>query len=105
MAAEFWNYQEKIAYSQEKANKVQLAATDNSRSTLWCLLPGQHIHPHVHAGDHIWMVLEGSGEFLQEGKAPIAIQPGMVLLAPAGDSHGVNNNGSEGLVFLSISAG
>ena len=105
MATQFWNYQENIAYSQEKANKVQLCATDHSRSTLWCLLPGQYIHPHVHAGDHIWMVLEGQGEFLQEGKAAVAIQPGTVLLAPAGDSHGVNNTGSDGLVFLSVSAG
>ena len=105
MATEFWNYQEKIAYNQEKANKVQLGATEVSRATLWCLLPGQHIHPHVHAGDHIWIVLEGEGEFLQEGKEPVAIQPGKLLLAPAGDSHGVNNTGSEGLVFLSVSAG
>ena len=105
MATQFWDYQEKIAYSQEKANKVQLGASDISRATLWCLLPEQHIHPHIHAGDHIWMVLEGAGEFLQEGQAPVAIKPGTVLLAPAGDSHGVNNTGSEGLVFLSISAG
>lgn len=105
MPSEFWDYQEKIAYNQEKANKVQLGATGISRATLWCLLPGQHINPHVHAGDHIWMVLEGEGEFLQEANEPISIQPGMVLLAPAGESHGVNNTGREGLVFLSVSAG
>ena len=105
MATQFWDYQEKIAYSQEKANKVQLGASEISRATLWCLLPGQHIHPHIHAGDHIWMVLEGSGEFLQADQDPVGIAPGTVLLAPAGDSHGVNNTGAEGLVFLSISAG
>lgn len=105
MPSELWKYQEQIAYSQEKANKVQLAATENSRATLWCLLPGQHIHPHVHGGDHIWMVLEGDGEFLQEGLDPVVIQPGTILLAPAGDSHGVNNTGAAGLVFLSVSAG
>jgi quercetin dioxygenase-like cupin family protein len=105
MATQFWDYQEKITYNQEKANKVQLGASDISRASLWCLLPGQHIHPHIHAGDHIWMVLEGQGEFLQEGKEPVPIKPGTVLLAPAGDSHGVNNTGEAGLVFLSISAG
>lgn len=105
MSTEIWNYQEKIAYSKEKANKVQLAETANSRSTLWCLLPGQHIHPHVHAGDHIWVVLEGEGEFLQDEQGPTPISPGTVLLAPAGKSHGVNNSGSQGLVFVSISAG
>ncbi|WP_303722544.1 cupin domain-containing protein [Malonomonas rubra] len=105
MATEIWNYQDKIEFSKEKANKVQLGETANSRSTLWCLLPGQHIHPHVHAGDHIWVVLEGEGEFLQEGLEPTSISAGAVLLAPAGDSHGVNNSGSQGLVFVSISAG
>ena len=105
MPREFWNYQEEVAFSKDKANKVLLGETDHSRSTLWCLLPGQHIHPHVHAGDHIWVVLEGEGEFLQADKAPLPISPGMVLLAPSGESHGVNNNGGSGLVFISISAG
>jgi len=105
MASEYCDYQEKIVYNQEKANKVSLSETDHSRTTLWCLLPGQHIHPHVHAGDHVWMILEGTGEFLQDGLEPVAIKPGMVLLAPAGDSHGVNNTGSDGLVFVSVSAG
>ena len=50
MPSEFWNYRGKISYSEEKAKKIQLGATEISRATLWCLLPGQHIHPHVHAG-------------------------------------------------------
>jgi len=100
-----WDYQEKISYSREKANKVVLNETEHSRSTLWCLMPGQHIHPHVHAGDHIWVVFEGEGNYLSEGKAPQAISPGSVLVAPAGASHGVENTGDEGLVFLSVSAG
>ena len=105
MDTEIWNYQDKIAYSKEKANKVQLSETVHSRTTLWCLMPGQHIHPHVHAGDHIWTVLEGEGEFLRDGQEPVAISPGTVLLAPAGESHGVNNSGKQGLVFVSVSAG
>ena len=35
----YYDYQEKISYSREKANKVVLAETEHSRSTLWCLLP------------------------------------------------------------------
>jgi len=104
MQTQFWDYQEKIAYSQEKANKVTLAETEFSRTTLWCLLPGQHIHAHVHAGDHIWVVLEGEGTFLGDG-GPQPLQPGVTLVAPQGQSHGVENSGSQGLVFLSISAG
>jgi len=103
MQTEHWDYQNKITYNQEKANKVQLSETPNSRSTLWCLLPGQHIHPHVHAGDHIWVVLEGKGTYL--GAQRVDIAPGTILVAPAGESHGVENSGQEGLVFLSVSAG
>ena len=99
------DYQDRIAYSQEKANKIVLDETDHSRSTLWCLLPGQRIEPHVHAGDHIWTVFEGEGNYLSVGKEPQPINPGTVLVAPAGESHGVENVGQQGLVFLSVSAG
>lgn len=99
------DYQEKISYSNEKANKVVLDETDHSRSTLWCLLPGQKIAPHIHAGDHVWTVFEGSGNYLSEGADPQPIAPGIILVAPAGESHGVENTGDKGLVFLSISAG
>lgn len=105
MKTSLWNYQEKVAFSQEKANKVALSQTNLSRTTLWCLLPGQHIHPHVHAGDHVWTVLEGEGNLLAEGRDPLPIAPGTVLVVPAGHSHGVENTGSKGLVFVSVSAG
>ena len=104
MKTEFWDYREKISFSQEKAAKVTLAETPHSRTTLWCLLPGQHIHPHVHAGDHIWVILEGEGNFLGTGE-PRPISPGTVLVAPQGEDHGIENTGREGLVFLSISSG
>ena len=99
------DYQEKIAYSREKANKVALSETGHSRLTLWCLLPGQGIVPHVHAGDHIWTVFEGEGNYLSEGQEPRPISPGTVLVAPAGESHGVETSGGAGLGFLSVSAG
>jgi quercetin dioxygenase-like cupin family protein len=102
---QYANYQDKIAYSQEKANKVSLGETSHGRMTLWCLLPGQHIHAHVHAGDHYWVVLEGAGNYLAEGQAKVAVSAGTTLVAPAGESHGIENSGTEGLVFISISAG
>ena len=105
MTTQIWqDYREQVAYSPDKAHKVPLAETGQSRTTLWCLQPGQHIHPHVHAGDHIWVVLEGDGQFLAEGEAPRPITAGTLLVAPAGTSHGVENTGQGGLVFVSISA-
>lgn len=99
----FHDYKVKVAFSKEQPTKIILAETPLSRTTLWCLLPGQHIHPHVHAGDHIWVILEGSGRFL--GDSPREVEPGTVLVAPEGIAHGIDNTGSEGLVFISVSAG
>ena len=99
------DYRNRVEFSEEKPGKVALSQTAHSRSTLWCLLPGQRIEPHVHAGDHIWTVFEGEGLFLSEVAEPRPISPGTVLVAPAGESHGVENTGTGGLVFLSVSAG
>ena len=105
MTTQSYDYRDKVCFSDEKANKVVLAENSHARTTLWCLKPGQHIHPHVHAGDHVWVVLEGEGLFLSEGQDNLPIGPGVILAAPAGISHGVENNGNAGLVFASISAG
>jgi quercetin dioxygenase-like cupin family protein len=103
MTTVFYDYKDKVSFDKEKAGKIALAETPHSRTTLWCLLPGQHIHPHVHAGDHIWVILEGTGQFL--GDTPCEVAPGTVLVAPEGIAHGIENTGQEGLVFVSISAG
>jgi quercetin dioxygenase-like cupin family protein len=50
-------------------------------------------------------VLEGTGNYLSEGAEVQPIVPGTILVAPAGESHGVENTGEAGLVFLSVSAG
>ena len=105
MKIESFDYRDKITFSDEKACKTILSETLQTRTTLWCLKPGQQIHPHVHAGDHVWVVLEGTGTFLRDDGPEFAVQTGAILSAPAGTSHGVSNNGTGNLVFVSISAG
>jgi quercetin dioxygenase-like cupin family protein len=105
MTIQSFDYRDKISYSDEKASKVILTEDAHARTTLWCLKPGQHIHPHVHAGDHVWIVLEGEGLFLSDGQEKLPVYPGTILSAPAGISHGIDNTGKAGLVFASISAG
>ncbi|SDL66363.1 Cupin domain-containing protein [Geoalkalibacter ferrihydriticus] len=105
MDTSFFQIQDQIAFSDDAARKIALATTDHSRTTLWCLAPGQHIHPHVHAGDHVWVVLQGRGTFLGENEMSQEIGVGTVLVAPAGRPHGVRNDGDQGLVFVSVSAG
>ncbi len=105
MNIQSFDYLNKVSYSDEKAQKVILTECAHARTTLWCLKPGQHIHPHVHAGDHVWVVLEGKGVFLSEGEKDLPISFGSIVSAPTGISHGVRNTGEAGLVFASISAG
>lgn len=103
---EFWQALDKVEYSDEKANKVVLSSTAHARTTLWCLKPGQGIKPHAHAGDHIWVVLEGEGLYHgPEGTKDVAVTFGTTLVAPAAEVHGITNTGNKGLVFVSISAG
>jgi quercetin dioxygenase-like cupin family protein len=71
----------------------------------WCLKPGQHIHAHVHAGDHVWVILKGERLFLSDGQPGLPVKAGSIVIAAAGSSRGIDNSGSAGLFFVSVSAG
>lgn len=93
---------EKAKFSSEKATKTDIAAGAHSKISLWCLEPGQDIHPHAHEGDHSWVVCEGEGKFLTaDGEHPVG--PGSIVFAPAGEDHGMKADSR--LVFVSVSAG
>jgi len=51
---------------------------------------GKHTHP----GEEIIYVLEGSLEYQVEGKPPMTLKAGDVLLIPAGTIHAAKNVGS-----------
>ena len=99
---EIHGIEDAVVFTAEKANKLSLAEGEHCRVTLWCLEPGQEIHPHAHAGDHVWVVHTGSGWFLSGGDAhPVAV--GSVVFAPAGEIHGMR--AESRLTFVSVSAG
>ena len=91
-----------IAFSPEQASKMTVAEGDHCRVTVWCLEPGQEIRPHVHAGDHVWVVQQGAGWFLSQGQEH-RVSPGVIVFAPAGEVHGMRAEGQ--LVFTSVTAG
>lgn len=67
---------------------------------VYCLEPGQSQAPHAHAGsDKVYVVLEGEGTFLV-GSEHESLESGQAVLAPAGEPHGVTNDGPERLVCL-----
>jgi mannose-6-phosphate isomerase-like protein (cupin superfamily) len=64
--------------------------------------PGQEhpLHAHVEM-DKVYHVVAGSGVFLLENEE-IAMEPGVMLVAPEGVPHGIRNTGSERLVVIAI---
>ena len=89
-------------FTDEKPSKELVWKGNTSRIMLICLKPGQEIKPHVHDGDHIWAVIEGSGEFLSSDNEAQVIGPDKMVVAPEGEAHGIRNHTNENLVFASI---
>jgi len=57
---------------------------------------GRHTHP----GDEISYVLEGQGEILIEGRAPLKIKAGDGFVIPGGARHDARNTGSVPLKLV-----
>jgi quercetin dioxygenase-like cupin family protein len=70
----------------------------------WYIKPDQTISPHLHPnGQDTWTIISGQGEYyLDEIGSTQPIAAGDVVVAPKGSVHGVFNNGTEPLVFISV---
>ncbi len=96
--------EEHAVFSAEKMGKATLFRSDRLMVGLNAFEPGQEHALHAHAGmDKVYQVLTGTGLFLLEGRE-VAMQPGVMLVAPEGVPHGIRNTGSERLVVLAILA-
>ena len=58
------------------------------------LAPGVSFPKHTHPGEEIIYVLEGTWEYIVEGKPPVTLKAGDVLFIPAGTIHAAKNVGS-----------
>lgn len=68
------------------------------------LRPGESIAEHVHDyGEESLFVVRGSGELRAEGRQ-YPLGPGLVVFAPRGTSHAIDNTGTEELVLVFASA-
>jgi mannose-6-phosphate isomerase-like protein (cupin superfamily) len=88
-------------FNDDKRSLEEIWADDHSKISLLCMKPGQEVHTHTHHGNHIWMVVEGEGEFVSGGKKEL-IKPGQIVIVPAFDDHGIRNSGSVNLVIASM---
>jgi mannose-6-phosphate isomerase-like protein (cupin superfamily) len=91
-------------FADDKRHQETLWSDGHARISLICMKPGQEIVTHTHHGSHIWMVMEGRGNFLTGGKAQV-IEVGQVVVVPALEDHGIQNLSAENLVIASITAG
>lgn len=88
----------------EKPFKHTFFQSERLLTGLNCLLPGQQQKLHDHADqDKFYLVLEGRGLFTV-GDASKTCGAGELILAPAGVVHGVENQGTERLTFLTVIA-
>lgn len=66
--------------------------------------PGQEHRLHAHEGmDKVYHVLEGHGLFLLEDRE-IAMEAGVMLVAPEGVPHGIRNDSDGRLIVLVVLA-
>jgi quercetin dioxygenase-like cupin family protein len=91
-------------FNSEKMGKATLFRSDRIMVGLNAFLPGQEHALHAHDRmDKVYQVLTGSGVFLLEDRE-IAMEPGVMLVAPEGVPHGIRNTGDDRLVVLAILA-
>jgi len=91
-------------YTPAKMGKATLFESARLLVGLNGFEPGQEHALHAHAGqDKAYLVVEGSGQFLLEGRE-LPMQAGDLLVAPEGVPHGVRNTGNSRLLVLAVLA-
>ncbi len=103
MKTQILDVQKLKKFSDDKRHMETIWQGEDGKINLICMKPGQEIVTHTHHGNHIWMVIEGKGEFLS-GKQTQTIEAGKIVIVPAFEDHGIRNSSMENLVIASITA-
>ncbi len=90
-------------FSDEKRHQETIWTDKHGKINLLCMKPGQEIITHTHHGNHIWVVMEGVGEFLSAGETQL-IGTDKIVIVPPLVEHGIRNAGNQDLVIASITA-
>ena len=104
MKSQVLDVQKLKKFDDAKRSHETIWSDDHSKISLLCLKPGQEVITHTHHGNHIWMVMEGTGEFLTGGKESQIITTGQIVIVPALEDHGIRNSSQENLVITSITS-
>jgi len=96
----FLNWNDHVGSQAEKFYKTTLWQGEQMMVGMNCLEVNQKQDTHAHDGaDKFYLVLEGRGSFIVGNENKDA-EPGALVFAPAGVSHGVSNNGTTRLSLL-----
>lgn len=81
-----------------------IAQSPQATIVAWYIKPGQRIAAHVHPqGQDTWTILSGRGKYqLDANGASQDVVAGDVVIAHVGEVHGVLNDGTDPLVFVSV---
>jgi quercetin dioxygenase-like cupin family protein len=63
--------------------------------------PNGMVPIHNHPQDHEIYILDGTGVFYNDLKK-VEVRPGDAIYIPPNEKHGINNTGTENLVFLCL---
>ena len=90
-------------FRDEAATKRILYETPNTVGAVWCMKPGQSLPIHSHdCADDIWIVIEGTADFYPECGKQVTIKAGDIVVARAGEKHGMTNTSDQNFVMLGI---
>ena len=94
--------EEHAVFAADKMGKSTIFRSDHIMVGLNAFEPGQEHALHAHRGmDKVYQVLSGTGVFLLEHEE-IPMEPGIMLVAPEGVSHGIRNTGDGRLIVLAV---
>lgn len=103
MKTEILDVQKLKKFSADKRHHETIWSDNTSKINLLCMKPGQEITTHTHHGNHIWIVMEGSGEFRSAGTTQF-IDRGKIVIVPTLVDHAIRNTSTEELVIASFTA-
>lgn len=90
-------------FREEEATKKIFYETPNTVGAVWCMHPGQSLPIHSHEqADDIWIVIQGTADYYPECGKKVQIKAGDVVIARAGEKHGMTNTSDEDFVMLGI---
>jgi quercetin dioxygenase-like cupin family protein len=93
---------DRVAFQDGKMARHRLTGSARCQADLYCLRPGQSQAVHAHADqDKLYLGIEGVGR-IEVGGEVGDLEPGVLVLAPAGVEHGLANRGAGPLVVLVV---